>query len=317
MPARLGGARWRRLPSIRARASSAGPRSPIWARSRGVALVAGRILWRALVAALRFAPLGFFAVFVLPDQAGRLRPRRARGAAGARPRDRRGLVRPRGSRRLDPRAVRDPDPRPRHPGRRLGGPRLAAGLARPPALPPEPAGPGRGAAAARGRSGGARSRRRARRPGADAARPRPRSGTSSSCSRARTRARCRPARRARCGSSGAELDRARRLGRAHDRLAPAHERAPRRPEGSPPRPSLRVPRIGRWLNVRAAARAGVEQGPARGHGHRAARRAVPFPLAAARGRLRRSWSRASRATATCAACCPPSSRWPLRPMPRR
>jgi hypothetical protein len=39
----------------------------------GVALVAGRILLRALVAALRFAPLGFFAVFVLPDQAARLR----------------------------------------------------------------------------------------------------------------------------------------------------------------------------------------------------------------------------------------------------
>ena len=39
----------------------------------GAALLAGRLLWRALLLALRFAPLGFLAVFVLPDQDGRLR----------------------------------------------------------------------------------------------------------------------------------------------------------------------------------------------------------------------------------------------------
>ena len=39
----------------------------------GAALVAGRILLRALLLALRFAPLGLLAVFVLPDQEGRLR----------------------------------------------------------------------------------------------------------------------------------------------------------------------------------------------------------------------------------------------------
>jgi len=38
----------------------------------GAALVAGRMLLRASLSALRFAPLGLFAVFVLPDQAGRL-----------------------------------------------------------------------------------------------------------------------------------------------------------------------------------------------------------------------------------------------------
>jgi len=38
----------------------------------GAALVASRLLLRTSLAALRFAPLGLFAVFVLPDQAGRL-----------------------------------------------------------------------------------------------------------------------------------------------------------------------------------------------------------------------------------------------------
>jgi len=39
----------------------------------GAALVTGRMLLRALLLALRFAPLGFLAVFVPPDQDGRLR----------------------------------------------------------------------------------------------------------------------------------------------------------------------------------------------------------------------------------------------------
>lgn len=39
----------------------------------GAVLLAGRVLLRALALALRFAPLGLFAVFVLPDHEGRLR----------------------------------------------------------------------------------------------------------------------------------------------------------------------------------------------------------------------------------------------------